>query len=47
MDKIFKKQARRNMEVYVDDILIKSREKSCFIREFEETFPTLREYGMN
>lgn len=32
------------MEVYVDDILIKSREKSCFIRELEETFSTLREY---
>lgn len=44
MDKIFKKQARRNMEVYVDDILIKSREKSYFIRELEETFSTLGEY---
>lgn len=46
MDKIFKKQAVRNVEVYVDDILIKSREKSCFICELEETFSSLREYGV-
>lgn len=46
MDKIFKKQTWRNVEVYVDDILIKSWEKSCFILVLEETFSTLREYGV-
>lgn len=33
------------MEVYVDDILIKSREKSNFIYDFEETI-TLRDFGV-
>lgn len=44
VDKIFKKQAERNVEVCVDDILIKSREKSCVIIDLYETFSTLREY---
>lgn len=46
MDKIFMGQAGRNIEVYVDDILVKSREKSCLIPDLEETFSTLRKYGV-
>lgn len=46
MDRIFKGQAGRNVEVYVDNILIKSREKSCFIKDLEEIFSTLRKNGV-
>lgn len=44
MGRIFEKQAGRNVEVYVDDILIKSRKKSCFISDLDETFSTLKGY---
>ncbi|XP_073057035.1 uncharacterized protein [Primulina eburnea] len=46
MDRIFTKQAGRNIEVYVDDILVKSRAHTEFIPDLEETFSTLREYGV-
>lgn len=46
MDKIFKEQAGRNVEVYVNDILIKSKESRHLIQDMEETFSTLRKYGM-
>ncbi|XP_073061690.1 LOW QUALITY PROTEIN: uncharacterized protein [Primulina eburnea] len=46
MDRIFIKQAGRNVEVYVDDILVKSRAQLDFIPDLEETFSTLREYGV-
>ncbi|XP_073020195.1 uncharacterized protein [Primulina eburnea] len=46
MDRIFAKQAGRNIEVYVEDILVKSRAYPDFIPDLEETFSTLREYGV-
>lgn len=46
MDKIFNEQTGRNVEVYVDDILVKSRKCSQLIQDLEETFSTLRKYGM-
>lgn len=46
MDRIFRGQAGRNIEVYVDDILIKSQTKSCFISDLEESFSTLRKHGV-
>ncbi|XP_073041770.1 uncharacterized protein [Primulina eburnea] len=46
MDRIFAKHAGRNIEVYVDDILVKSRAHPDFIPDLEETFSTLREYGV-
>ncbi|XP_073017975.1 uncharacterized protein [Primulina eburnea] len=46
MDRIFAKQAGRNIEVYVDDILVKSRVHPDFIPDLEETFSNLREYGV-
>lgn len=44
MYKIFAKQDGKNIKVYVDDILVKSREKAYFILDLEETLSTLKEY---
>ncbi|XP_042465862.1 uncharacterized protein LOC122048350 [Zingiber officinale] len=41
IDKIFREQAGRNVEVYVDDILIKSRSAANLIADVEETCDTL------
>ncbi|XP_073138783.1 uncharacterized protein [Henckelia pumila] len=46
MDRVFKNQLGRNVEVYVDDILVKSRTRNHFIPDLEETFGTLRRYGL-
>ncbi|XP_073049671.1 uncharacterized protein [Primulina eburnea] len=46
MDKVFEKQLGRNLEVYVDDILGKSKEVMNFIADLEETFTTLTSYGV-
>ena len=41
---MFSKQIERNMEVYVDDMLVKSKEESTHLDDFEETFITLKQY---
>nr|GEX96594.1 reverse transcriptase domain-containing protein [Tanacetum cinerariifolium] len=46
LDKAFQKQIGRNLEVYVDDLIIKSRTEQEVIRDIEETFKTLREINM-
>ncbi|GKA23905.1 reverse transcriptase domain-containing protein [Tanacetum coccineum] len=46
VDKAFQKQIGRNLEVFVDDLVIKSRTKHEIIRDMEETFKTLREINM-
>ncbi|GKE34020.1 reverse transcriptase domain-containing protein, partial [Tanacetum coccineum] len=46
VDKAFQKQIGRNLEVYVDDLVIKSRMEKEVIRDIEETFKTLREINM-
>ncbi|GJS19662.1 reverse transcriptase domain-containing protein [Tanacetum coccineum] len=46
VDKAFQKQIGRNLEVYVDDLVIKSRTEHEIIRDMEETFKTLREINM-
>ncbi|XP_073286801.1 uncharacterized protein [Primulina huaijiensis] len=46
MNHVFQKQIGWNIEVYVDDILIKTREVSCFIDDLAETFTTLKQYGI-
>nr|GEW30041.1 hypothetical protein [Tanacetum cinerariifolium] len=46
VDKAFHKQIGRNLEVYVDDLVIKSRTGDEIIRDIEETFRTLREINM-
>nr|GEV08845.1 reverse transcriptase domain-containing protein [Tanacetum cinerariifolium] len=46
VDKAFQKQIGRNLEVYVDDLVIKSRTEEEVIRDAEETFQTLRKINM-
>nr|GEU79153.1 reverse transcriptase domain-containing protein [Tanacetum cinerariifolium] len=46
MDKAFQKQIGRNLEVYVDYLVIKSHTEQEVIREIKETFKTLREINM-
>ncbi|XP_073063957.1 uncharacterized protein [Primulina eburnea] len=44
MNRVFEKQQSRNVEVYVDDILDKSKEVANFIANLEQTFATLMNY---
>nr|GEY99167.1 reverse transcriptase domain-containing protein [Tanacetum cinerariifolium] len=44
--KAFQKQIGRNLEVYVDDLVIKSRTKKEVIRDAEETFKRIRKINM-
>ena len=46
VNKMFNKQIRRNMEVYVDDMLVKSKEGLAHLDDLKETFATLRQYQM-
>ncbi|GKB22371.1 reverse transcriptase domain-containing protein, partial [Tanacetum coccineum] len=46
VDKAFHKQVGRNLEVYVDDLVIKHRTEGEIIRVIEETFKKLREINM-
>nr|GEV45244.1 reverse transcriptase domain-containing protein [Tanacetum cinerariifolium] len=46
VDKAFQKQIGQNLEVYVDDLVIKSRTEKEVIRDIEEMFKTLREINM-
>ena len=46
VNQMFKKQIGRNVEVYVDDMLVKSREEEDHLDDLRETFNTLRQYNM-
>ncbi|GJT19342.1 reverse transcriptase domain-containing protein [Tanacetum coccineum] len=46
VDRAFQKQIRRNLEVYVDDLVIKSHTEEEIIRDIEEIFKTLRQINM-
>jgi hypothetical protein len=46
MDMTFKKQIGRNLEVYVDDIVIKSKDEEDLVKDIAETFTKLREINM-
>ena len=46
VNRMFKGQIGRNMEVYVDDMLVKSKTAEGHTRDFGEVFATLRQYGM-
>ena len=46
VNKMFSKQIGRNMEVYVDDMLVKSKEESTHLDNLQETFTTLKRYQM-
>ena len=43
---MFSRQIGRNMEVYVDDMLVKSKEEDTHLDVLKETFMTLRQYQM-
>ena len=46
MNRIFASQIRRNVQVYVDDMLVKSRREEDQLEDLRETFDTLRSYNM-
>ncbi|GKD76474.1 reverse transcriptase domain-containing protein, partial [Tanacetum coccineum] len=46
VDKAFDSQVGRNMEVYVDDLVIKSHTEAKMLRDIDETFCTLRKINM-
>ena len=46
VNKMFNQQIGRNMEVYVDDMLVKSKEKLTHLDDLKETFATLKKYKM-
>ncbi|GJX29068.1 reverse transcriptase domain-containing protein [Tanacetum coccineum] len=46
VDKAFDSQVGRNIEVYVDDLVIKSHTEAEMLRDIDETFRTLRKINM-
>ena len=46
MNKMFTQQIGRNVQVYVDDMLVKSRREEDYLEDLKETFNTLRSYNM-
>ena len=42
VNKMFSKQIGRNMEVYVDDMLVKSKEELVYLDNLKETFAKLK-----
>ena len=46
VNQIFNNHIGRNMKVYVDDMLVKSKEVESHMDDLKETFKTLRQYKM-
>ena len=46
MNKMFARQLGRNVQVYVDDMLVKSVRENDHLSDLQETFDTLRLYNM-
>ena len=46
VNKMFRKQIGRNMEVYVDEMLVKSKEELTHLDDLKESFAMLRQYQM-
>ena len=46
INKMFAPQIGRNVQVYVDDMLVKSRREEDHLEDLRETFDTLRSYNM-
>ena len=44
INQMFSEQIERNMEVYVDHMLVKSKEAESHLEDLEEMFKTLRQY---
>ena len=43
---MFNKQIGRNMEVYIDDMLVKSKEEVAHLDDLKEMFTNLKQYQM-
>ena len=46
VNKMFGQQIGRNMEIYVDDMLVKSKEELTHLDDLKEMFATLKKYQM-
>ena len=46
MNKMFHNQIRRNVEAYIDDMLVKTKDEDNHLSDLGETFKTLRQYRM-
>lgn len=46
VNKMYKEQLGKTMEVYIDDMVIKSRKKGDYVTDFAETFQVLNKYQM-
>ena len=46
MNKMFAQQIGRNIQVYIDDMLVKSRGEGDHLDDLRETFDTLHSYNM-
>ena len=46
VNQMFNKQISRNMEIYMDDMLVKSKEAKTHLDNLQEMFDTLRWYRM-
>ena len=46
MNKMFVQQIGRNVQVYIDDMLVKSRREEDHLEDLRETFDILRSYNM-
>jgi hypothetical protein len=47
MNKVFKKEIGDQLEVYMDDMIVKSAEESQHRRHLEVVFPHARQYNMH
>lgn len=47
VDNVFKDQIECNVEIYVDDMVIKREREETFISDINETFCKIREVNMN
>lgn len=43
---MFKEQLGKTMEVYIDDMMVKSKEKKDHVIDLKETFEVLRAYKL-
>lgn len=46
MNKIFTEQIGRNLEVYIDDMIVKSETRENHIKDLKEIFDTLRKFQL-
>lgn len=44
--RMFKSQIRRNVAVYVDDMLVKSKQATNHLKDLKKTFQTVRAYNI-